>query len=528
MEKGRLLLLRTGIFAAAAVIAFFGISVSAVMNTGNASESGRADVVVIDTAKQFGHLERPPVVFLHDKHTDALEKKGKDCSTCHLSTDGKMSLKFKRTEDASKTAIMDIYHENCIECHREAHPGEPTGPASCGECHKEKPDVVSARIEMGLDHSLHFRHVKAREKKCEDCHHAYDAAAKKLVYKKGEEGTCRYCHKAQTEENRVSMSIASHTQCIACHRETLAAKKTAGPVKCAGCHGEDERLAIAKLDEIPRMERNQPDITLVRTKLTAGERTPQMRMPPVPFDHKAHEKYNDTCRVCHHADLKTCGTCHTLTGAKEGNWVKLSQAMHMKNTDQSCIGCHTDRQTDKNCAGCHGSIQKTGKEEKTCKQCHEKPISEDLAQLSGDALKKAEGLFAGVQLENRKLHRATYPQDAIPEKVLIKELSNKYEPVDFPHRKIVNTLVKNIEKNNLAAYFHMETGTVCQGCHHNSPATDKPPRCGNCHGKPFDENAPGRPGISGAYHQQCLKCHEYMKIEKPSECIDCHKEKNRS
>ena len=36
----------------------------------------RADVIAIDALTAFGDLERPEVVFLHDLHTDALEKKG--------------------------------------------------------------------------------------------------------------------------------------------------------------------------------------------------------------------------------------------------------------------------------------------------------------------------------------------------------------------------------------------------------------------------------------------------------------------
>jgi DnaJ-class molecular chaperone len=133
---------------------------------------------------------------------------------------------------------------------------------------------------------------------------------------------------------------------------------------------------------------------------------------------------------------------------------------------------------------------------------------------------------AAEMLQSRTPVTETYADADIPEKVVIKEMVNKYKAVELPHRKIVQTLVKGIKDNKLANYFHAEKGTVCQGCHHNSPADKKPPRCGNCHGKPFDEKNPFRPGLMGAYHQQCMGCHAEMKLEKPAGCTECHKERS--
>ena len=77
----------------------------------------------------------------------------------------------------------------------------------------------------------------------------------------------------------------------------------------------------------------------------------------------------------------------------------------------------------------------------------------------------------------------------------------------------------------LAANFHADPGTICQGCHHNSPIGKKPPQCASCHGQPFDERKLNSPGLLGAYHIQCMGCHAEMGIEKPVGCTECHKEK---
>ncbi|MDM8515741.1 cytochrome c3 family protein [Desulfobacterales bacterium HSG16] len=497
----------------------------------------RADVVTIDTMKIFGNLERPEVVFLHDLHTEALEKKGKDCSVCHISGKSfevipdtlksavenidRMSPKFKRLQDASRKEVMDTYHLNCIECHTNmTADGDKTGPLACGECHKkETENVISSRQPFGLDQSLHFRHSKAQEKKCETCHHEYDEKSKKLVYVKEKEGSCRYCHLQETEENRISMKTASHLSCIDCHKKKIAKKIEAGPVKCSGCHDAENIKKIKRVAKIPRMERKQPDMIMVST----GAEDLTLRMNFVPFDHKAHETYNDTCRSCHHADLDKCSKCHTVAGSKEGKYIKLEQAMHRMDNENSCMGCHEKQQKDKKCAGCHVFMERMHKQpESSCLKCHMNP---DKIKMAKQPSEEELAMIAGSMLKSRKAVKETFKDEDVPEKVIIKDMVNKYGPVELPHRKIITTLVKDMEDNSLAGYFHSEKGTVCQGCHHNSPVSKKPPRCINCHGKPFDEEDMFKPGIMGAYHMQCMGCHEEMELEKPASCTDCHKER---
>ena len=92
---------------------------------------------------------------------------------------------------------------------------------------------------------------------------------------------------------------------------------------------KDNQEVVAKLPdrEIPRLKRNQPDATLVMFEANAGNKA-KISMPPVPFNHAAHEKYSDNCRVCHHASMDACSKCHTLGGSPEGGNVTFEQAMH--------------------------------------------------------------------------------------------------------------------------------------------------------------------------------------------------------
>ncbi len=534
MQKGSALLRGIRIIVTVAVAALLAGSpvVFGIKTPPKLTPEIRADIIDIDAMKVFGKLERPSVTYLHQRHTEALDKKNKDCTVCHLSENDpqsgkeRMSTKYMRLQDTTKQEVMDVYHNNCIGCHQETKAAqEKSGPLECGECHRQQVTVISSWQPIGMDKSLHYRHSRAMDKKCDKCHHEYNEYTKKLFYAKDKEGTCRYCHRSKTEENRISLRRASHTACIDCHRKILAKNETAGPFTCEGCHEPSQQKLIEKVKDVPRMQRNQPDFVFVKTSAADKEKVnPLTRMNLVPFNHKAHEQYNDSCRVCHHAALNDCQQCHPLQGNKEGGGVTLEQAMHRLNVDQSCIGCHDSQQTRPSCVGCHISFEKKQPQgTDSCGNCHMVPKS----QIIGVVQKEEENKMAAGALGQRDAVTWTYGDEEIPETVVIQTMSNKYEPVKLPHRKIVTSMVDKIKTNQLANYFHFEKGTVCQGCHHNSPAAKAPPKCVSCHNKPFNEKDPFKPGLMAAYHRQCMECHQAMGIAKPvaTDCTACHQKK---
>jgi hypothetical protein len=555
MQRGKSVLRWTGVVVALAV-ALLGVEAWGTSGAPAAPDKARADIVTIDAMKASGKLELAPVTFLHDKHTDELAKAGKDCKACHKEDENKrLSLKYMRLKDGSRDEVKEIYHANCFACHKELKAkGAKSGPVDgeCRRCHDAKPQVQNIWKPVVLDRSLHARHAGSKEIKptdakyqdnCGRCHHEYDEKAKKTFYAEGKEGNCRYCHLSPAEtpvvkpgdkvEKTVPRAIdaASHAACVSCHLSLAAEKKDTGPVKCAGCHAPDMQAKFKVLKEIPRMKRKgMPDVALLAAPYLAPLKEPikdgkVQAVNPVAFNHKLHETVSDTCIACHHGALESCAKrCHTLSGSKDGKFVLLDQAMHQEKSMRSCIGCHKAKQADPKCAGCH-QVMPQRANEASCAKCHAKPMPDE-AKGQELSLEQKQAI-ATKMVEAREPSKAVALED-IPEKVVIKGVADQYENAEFPHRKIVLKLTEGMKDNKMVGVFH-DPLSLCQGCHHMSPPSKTPPRCASCHGKPFNPETPNRPGVKAAFHQQCMGCHQKMKLQKPADtaCAECHKEKKK-
>ncbi len=488
------------------------------------SADKRPDRIMIQLEAELKKNEMPAVGFLHDLHTKAADGK---CVSCHGEKDNAFVFKFKRTDEK---ASMDFYHEKCIACHSEKkEDGEAFGPnaADCRTCHSgAKPDASSWE-KIDFNKSLHFIHESSAEIKgltpsdkdnCSRCHHKYNEKSKEIFYAKGEEESCSYCHKDKRQENIRPIREASHDACVKCHQTLKGKNIAAGPVTCDGCHDIEKQRKIKKVAEVPRIKRNQPDETAI-TGWKADAQNFKNFMKAVPFNHKTHEKTSESCKSCHHETLKKCKECHgTEGGDAKGGFISLEQAMHKKDSDRSCTGCHNKAAENTDCAGCHFN-KKAGKEgQESCKTCHSLPPeqlkSSDPVQLAKTALSDLSSKYSKVEI------------DKIPETIAIEVLSKDYLPSKFPHRKMVQAIFQRVEKSGMAKVFHTDQAGLCMGCHHNSPKSLEPPKCASCHSK----NGPaqdGRPGLKGAYHGQCITCHQKMKVEAVSatDCVKCHEKK---
>jgi hypothetical protein len=112
--------------------------------------AAQEDVYEVGHEDVFGKLERPPVVFPHGRHMDALEQEG--CGFCHHVFDedagalvpvddpvtGCTECHGAKKED-DKPALRQAFHGSCTVCHRDAKKtGQASPPVTCGECHKKR------------------------------------------------------------------------------------------------------------------------------------------------------------------------------------------------------------------------------------------------------------------------------------------------------------------------------------------------------------------------------------------------------
>ncbi len=532
------------------LIPLFGMIVSAWGENAARTEKKRADILELRLPAVEKPNKMPPVWFLHDQHTGALAEKG--CKACHTEKEGRFVFDFKNADTLDFQSAMALYHDECAGCHREMKTGDKAvGPmvGNCRSCHMEEPNVESAWLPLEFDRSLHYRHVKSdaikfkpevfetydkndqNDKNCGACHHVYDEKLEKTVYKKGEEGSCRYCHKETSADDTTkaddprSYRSAAHSSCVNCHKDLSEKKKDAGPVECAGCHSRSGQAKIDKIKDVPRIKADQPDAVLMASWMKENENLrelPRQLVHPVAFNHKGHEATGESCRTCHHASLEPCSKCHKTRGIEEGDHVTLDAAMHAGDTTTSCVGCHNDIKETPDCAGCHAQMNGGAFAGQECRQCH----SIDPQRLTPLPMEKeSRKQLAETAVAGRKQKPEQVPDKQIPEKVTIDVMVDAYEAATFPHRKIVHALAEKTGKNRLATVFHEKPETLCMGCHHNSPASVNPPRCISCHKLTGAVAEDGRPGLKGAYHDQCIGCHQQMGIEKPAatDCKGCHK-----
>jgi Class III cytochrome C family len=102
--------------------------------------------MVLRNKEVFQKLQRPPVTFSHDKHSQLYP----DCIQCHHDYEYKDGKKenlwggegqpcsecHKLDKVDKKLPLRTAFHENCMNCHRQLEKeGKKSGPATCGECH---------------------------------------------------------------------------------------------------------------------------------------------------------------------------------------------------------------------------------------------------------------------------------------------------------------------------------------------------------------------------------------------------------
>ena len=474
---------------------FFAASCSAHDDSGSPCGSPSCLELRLDDSQT--PLQRAPARFEHRLHVETLG--ANSCVSCHAKpSDGDFALRDVKSADRS--ARTDEIHRLCMGCHQQRQAsGQKTGPELCGQCHRGAVGAAAAQAPVAMDLSLHQRHVASHGNKCDGCHHVFDDASRKLVYRKGQEGGCRDCHKRADDGRKLSWRHAAHGACVGCHARDAAAGGKAGPTECAGCHDAATLAAVKRLDPVPRLDRGQP----VRVWM----RAPWATTHTVVFDHARHEATSSACSNCHHQTLQRCEACHAAEGKPEGGNVTLEVALHSPSSTRSCVGCHAKRAAaNTECAGCHDGTASGGG--RRCEGCH---AGGDHARARTDE---------NLEVAGQELAALPGSPD-LPDKDLeLGDLKHLYQAAKLPHPRIIARLDKAVRASRLASHFHGRATTLCEGCHHHEAQDAKASRCASCHGRDEDERR-DKPSALHAYHRQCVNCHERMGIQAVG-CTDCH------
>ena len=501
----------------------------------------------------FGHLERPPSRFNHDKHTLALEPQ--DCEACHArDKSGDVDFTFpKAADETNRDALMDSFHDSCIGCHTErTQQGKKAGPVTCGECHvvqrecheyvpvlpeyydplrdtyhkdclachsesahaaegataldwksfyvAQKKKAEQQWPEMSFDYHVHAAHDKALKDDCGLCH--YISPERQAQFKAdGKEPANQDWVLDVDPQNSLTERVPAHARCINCHLNRKSKEEAAGPITCGECHSGKQRT-IEELAEVVRPECEQEERMLIQ--LDEGARA-----KAVAFDHESHVANSRSCNECHHKTLRPCKDCHGVEGSEQGGFVTLAEAYHSTSSSYSCVGCHETQKEKTGCAGCHHRMP-SGLVQSACSVCHTGSL---------------DSLDATVMLPA--------PKDLIPDDVedelQISGLEDEYESSTMPHLAIAERLTDISNNSLLASRFHTKETTICAGCHHLGPLEAKTElaQCSTCH-TTRDEPENNTPTLLGAYHQQCLGCHQQMgetEEEMPQSCTGCHQQK---
>lgn len=104
-------------------------------------------IITLKNTKMFETLERPPVLFPHEKHAKLYQ----DCVQCHHDNEHKAgktetvwsgdgqpcSQCHKREQVDKRLPLRTAFHENCTGCHHalSKEGSDRSGPVTCGECH---------------------------------------------------------------------------------------------------------------------------------------------------------------------------------------------------------------------------------------------------------------------------------------------------------------------------------------------------------------------------------------------------------
>ena len=352
-----------------------------------------------------------------DRHAGSM---GDDCAACH-----RVTRWSEANFDHAKTDFtLDGKHEKvaCAACHpAERYEDTPTGCAACHAIgdphHGQRGDrcdschVVEGWKEIRFDHAkdtdfaLRGRHAELR---CSSCHHlprfadalgttCNDCHRSDDVHAGRNGAKCADCHD-QTDWKRSRFDHArdggfelrgahADASCESCH--TTQISKDSTPVRCVGCHKDDDVHRGAQGEECQACHGESAWSREVGFDHGLGE-FPLLGMHATLSCESCHadQAYSETdsdCRSCHAQDDThagglgdDCARCHNPAGWSFWRFDHDSAtefALDGAHADVACDACHTEPagsaslRTD--CYSCHEIDDRhDGQFGRSCERCH--------------------------------------------------------------------------------------------------------------------------------------------------------------
>jgi octaheme c-type cytochrome (tetrathionate reductase family) len=172
---------------------------------------------------------------------------------------------------------------------------------------------------------------------------------------------------------------------------------------------------------------------------------------------------------------------------------------------------------------------------------HEKAVQATVRTVEEvNRVKAAQPVHAAVAVASYPQRPEAYKNFYLLDSDYLNSRSEDYEPVPFAHRihdewtggdcgvchhRYAMSEGDRVGEDikSLHASIEVQLGGPCAACH-DDMASNPPQACGLCHAGPNEADDPARLGLKGAYHRQCIGCHErqLQPAPAPTECGSCH------
>ncbi len=172
---------------------------------------------------------------------------------------------------------------------------------------------------------------------------------------------------------------------------------------------------------------------------------------------------------------------------------------------------------------------------------HEKAVQATVRTVEEvSRVKAAQPVHAAVAPASYPQRPEAYKNFYLLDSDYLNSRSEDYEPVPFAHRihdewtggdcgvchhRYAMSEGDRVGEDikSLHASIEVQLGGPCAACH-DDMAANPPQACGLCHAGPNEADDPARLGLKGAYHRQCIGCHErqLQPAPAPTECSSCH------